>query len=65
MVEVMTRLYEELAQSYIAQPFTTFFGAVCITNAFSKNRGKFLSLNDAGEYQYQQYDAGNDAVVAE
>ena len=30
MVEVMTRLYDELAQSYIAQPFTTFFEAVCM-----------------------------------
>jgi hypothetical protein len=35
IVDVITRLYDELAQSYIAQPFTTFFEAVCMQLDFS------------------------------
>ena len=61
MVEVITKLYEELAQSYIAQAFTTFFGAVCIVNALSKNRDyQSLKKNactgyrQAFFYQYNQ-----------
>jgi hypothetical protein len=36
-VEVITRLYTELAQSYIAHPCITFFGAVSMCkNVYSK-----------------------------
>ena len=34
MVEVMTRLYAELAQSYKHQALITFLGAVCMAKSW-------------------------------
>ena len=45
MVEVITKLYAELAQSYMAQPLITFLEAVCMHQVLVTEINVSLSQN--------------------
>ena len=65
IVEVITRLYDELAQSYIAQPFTTFFEAVCMQLIFSEGKiteKRLIYFHHAAQNDGEQNNTGNDPV---
>lgn len=65
MVDVMTRLYTELAQSYIAQPLMIFFEAVLIMSLRMMLEKKYESgLDESGIGENQNENTHGNSIVA-